>query len=322
MGQTSDSMRLVRALGTAAAAMLLGGCASSGGESVYQQAAGARDDPKTIERLVGEAEDLTVVDCLLPGKMRRMGQTITWVTRPRPVKQTATDCEILGGQYILFDRANPDTALSVWMSAGEAGDATAQTYVGEIYERGLGRPRDYAAAALWYRKAADQGHPRAQLRLGTLYEKGLGVERDPVKALDLYRKAAGLSEDSVVYLSQALAAARASQRPSPGASRTAVAGKAADPAKARAQFQEIRSARSSSDQRLRSAEAQVEQAKQEVVRGGRRTRTLEQPTPVIATRSRLIDQYVAVSAQAESQKLLSESQRRIEELAQPIVAQK
>lgn len=314
MNQMAESIGFARALTAAAATLVLAACASSGGESVYQQAAGARDDPKTIERLVGQAEDLTVVDCLLPGKMRRMGSTITWVTRPRPVKKIATDCEILGGQYILFDRANPDTALSVWTSAADAGDPTAQTYVGEIYERGLGRSRDYGAAALWYRKAADQGYPRAQLRLGTLYEKGLGVERDPVRALDLYRKAAGLSEDKVVYLSQALAAARASQ--------AAEAGKAAYQAKARAQFQQIRSERSSSDQRVRSAEAQVEQAREEVVRTGRRTRTLEQPTPAIAARGRLIDQYVAVTQQAESQRLVSESQRRIEELAQPIVAQR
>lgn len=314
MNAMTGSVRFIQAVMAAAATVLLGACASSGGESVYQQAAGAKDDPKTIERLVGQAEDLTVVDCLLPGKMRRMGRTITWVTRPRPVKQTATDCEILGGQYILFDRANPDTALSVWMSAAEAGDATAQTYVGEIHERGLGRARDYGAAALWYRKAADQGNPRAQLLLGALYEKGLGVERDPVKALDLYRKAAGLSEDKVVYLSQALAAARASQ--------TAAAGKAAYQAKAQAQFQQIRSARSSSDQMVRTAEAQVEQAKQEVVRSGRRTRTLEQATPAIATRTRLIDQYVAVTQQAESQRLLSEGQRRIEDLAAPVVAQR
>ena len=314
MSKTTGSRHVLQLLTAAAATLLLAACASPGGESVYQQAAGARDDPRTIERLVGQAEDLTVVDCLLPGKMRRMGSTITWVTRPRPVKKTATDCEILGGQYILFDRANPDTALSVWKSAAEAGDATAQTYVGEIYERGLGRPRDYAAAALWYRKAADQGFARAQLRLGALYEKGLGVERDPVKALDLYRRAAGLSEDKVVYLSQALAAARASQ--------AAAASKAAYQAQARTQVQQIRSARNATDQQLRTAEVKVEQAKQEVVRSGRTTRTLEQATPAIAARSRLIDQYVAVTEQAESQRLVSESQRRIEELAQPIVAQR
>jgi hypothetical protein len=296
------------------ATLVVAACASPGTGTVYQQAAGTRDDPKTIQRLASQAEDLTVVDCLLPGKMRRMGQTITWVTRPRPVKMIASECEILGGQYILFDRANPDTALAVWKSAAESGDPTAQTYVGEIYERGLGRPRDYGSAALWFRKAADQGYPRAQLLLGTLYEKGLGVERDPVKALELYRKAAGLNQDKVVFLSQALAAARAAQ--------PKAAPQVPDRAKAKAQLQEIRAARTASDQKVRSAESQVAQAKEEVVRSGRTTRTLDQPAPEIAARRRLIDQYVAVSQQAESQKLVREVQQRIEGLAEPIVAQR
>jgi hypothetical protein len=298
----------------AAAAVLLGACTSPGHESVYEQAAGVRDNPQTIERLVSQAEDLTVVDCLLPGKMRRMGRTITWVTRPRPVKKTATDCEILGGQYILFDRANPATALAVWMSAAETGDPTAQTYVGEIYERGLSGAQDYATAALWYRKAADQGYPRAQLLLGTLYEKGLGVKRDPVRALDLYRKAAGLTKDKVVYLSQALATARA-----PVGSQSTRIG---DQSQAQAQLREIQSARSTSDQRVRTAELEVAQAKQEVVRSGRKIRMLDQPAPAIMTRKRLIEQYVAVTQQAETQKLVRDSQRRIEELAEPFVAQR
>lgn len=303
-----------RGLLAAGSALLLSACASSGGESVVERASGPRDDPRTIERLVSQAEDLTVVDCLLPGKMRRMGRTITWVTRPRPVKQTATDCEILGGQYILFDRANPDTALAVWTAAAEAGDPTAQTYVGEIYERGLGRARDYATAAVWYRKAADQGYARAQLLLGALYEKGLGVGRDSLKALDLYRKAAGLSEDKVVYLSQALAAARTIQ---PTVQPGAVSG-----TKARAQLQEVRSALTASDQRVRQAEQEVQRARQEVERSGRTTRTLDQPSPEIAARRRLIDQYLAVTEKAESQKLVRDGQRRIEELTQPVVAQR
>ncbi|WP_295436186.1 tetratricopeptide repeat protein [uncultured Thiodictyon sp.] len=303
---------------TTATTLLLGACAAPQGDALYRQAAGVRDDPKTIERLVSQAEDLTVVDCLLPGKMRRMGRTITWVTRPRPVKMIASECEILGGQYILFDRANPDTALAVWRSAADAGDATAQTYVGEIYERGLGRPRDYTTAAQWYRKAADQGYPRAQLLLGTLYEKGLGVERDPVQALEFYRKAAGLTQDKVVYLAQALAAAR----PSPTrAAPVAAPAKAPDRAMAKAQFQQIRAARSASDHSVRKVQTQVAQAKEEVVRSGRTKRMIDQPTPEITTRKRLIDQYVAVSQQAESQKLVMESQRRIETLAEPVVAQ-
>jgi hypothetical protein len=78
------------------------------------------------------------------------------------------------------------------MPGAESGDKVAQTYVGEIYERGLGTAPDYAKAALWYQKAADQGYARAAINLGFLYEQGLGVPKDPAKALALYRKAAGI----------------------------------------------------------------------------------------------------------------------------------
>jgi hypothetical protein len=294
------------------AAALIQGCASGEGGSVYRQAAGPRDDPRTLERLVQQTEDLTVVDCLLPGRMRKLGSTITWVSRPRPVKQTATDCEILGGQYILFDRANPETALQVWLAAAETGDPVAQTYVGEIHERGLGRPRDPATAAAWYRKAAAQGNPRAELLLGNLYEKGLGVERNPVEALDLYRRAAGLSQDKVVYLSQAVAAARASQ--------ARAAQRGADREQAKAQLKAVKAARQAGDQAVRSTQSQVERAKEEV-RRGRTTRTLDQQTPAVATQRRLIDQYVAMSAQAESQRIAQDGRQRIESLAGPAVAQ-
>ncbi|HEY8508482.1 MAG TPA: caspase family protein, partial [Steroidobacteraceae bacterium] len=97
------------------------------------------------------------------------------------------------------------TALQVWLPQANAGDAQAQTYVGEIYEKGLGLPPDYARAAEWYRKAADQGYSRALSNLAYLYEKGLGVPQDAVMALNLYRKAAGLTEDELVFASEVAA---------------------------------------------------------------------------------------------------------------------
>ena len=68
-----------------------------------------------------------------------------------------------------YDRADYRSALRVWEEQATQGDARAQTYVGEIYEKGLGVPPDYALAAVWYRKAADQGDARAQVNLGHLY---------------------------------------------------------------------------------------------------------------------------------------------------------
>lgn len=142
----------------------------------------------------GEADALLVVDCLLPGRVKKLGRQLTYLTPRRPVKTSAQDCEIRGGEYVAYDRSDYATALKVWLPQAQEGDQTAQTYVGEIYEKGLGVHPDYAVAAAWYRKAAEQGHTRAQINLGHLYEKGLGVERDPVQAMRWYRQASGLSE--------------------------------------------------------------------------------------------------------------------------------
>jgi uncharacterized caspase-like protein len=142
----------------------------------------------------GEADALLVVDCLLPGRVKKLGRQLTYLTPRRPVKTSAQDCEIRGGEYVAYDRSDYATALKVWLPQAQEGDQTAQTYVGEIYEKGLGVQPDYAVAAAWYRKAAEQGHTRAQINLGHLYEKGLGVERDVVQAMRWYRQASGLSD--------------------------------------------------------------------------------------------------------------------------------
>ena len=142
----------------------------------------------------GTVEGFMVVDCLLPGQVRQLGGQVTYVTVRRAVKTAARDCEIRGGEYVSLDRANYATALKVWLPLAEQGDQAAQTYVGEIFEKGLGVQPDYTVAATWYRRAAERGYSRAALNLGNLYERGLGVGRDPAQALNWYRRAAGHKE--------------------------------------------------------------------------------------------------------------------------------
>lgn len=146
--------------------------------------------------------DLQIVDCLLPGQVRQLGQA-RYLSARRPIKTTAADCRIRGGEYTAYDRATMKTALAVWMPAAQAGDVEAMANVGEIFERGLGESANYEAAALWYRKAAEAGNSRAQFNLGTLYEQGLGVAADKVEALNWYRKAWGMEEDNVIFRSAA-----------------------------------------------------------------------------------------------------------------------
>jgi len=141
------------------------------------------------------------VDCLLPPQTRKLGAQMTYMTARRPIKTTVQDCQIRGGEYVAFDRANYRTALQTWLEQAKQGNAEAQTYVGEIYEKGLGLPADYKTAFIWYSRAAEQNNSRAQINLGYLYEKGLGVPRDMLKALNWYRRASGIDDDHLDYSS-------------------------------------------------------------------------------------------------------------------------
>ncbi len=145
------------------------------------------------------AEDLFIVDCLLPPQVRQLGQQFTYLSARQPIRTSAKDCAIRGGEYVAYDRADYTTALKVWLPAAKGGDAQAQTYVGEIYEQGMGVEPDFAKAAEWYEKAAEQGDSRAKINLGALYETGRGVSKDLTRAMNLYREASGITEGVLEY---------------------------------------------------------------------------------------------------------------------------
>ncbi len=137
----------------------------------------------------GSADDLIIVDCQLPSIVVGLGQT-KYIKKGKIIKSTLRDCRIKGGTCQI------NTPLKVWLDQARGGDKEAQTYVGEVYERGIGVETDYLLAAKWYEEAAGgrKGSVRAQINLGRLYEEGRGVPQDMGKALNLYRKASGLKE--------------------------------------------------------------------------------------------------------------------------------
>lgn len=171
------------------AVVLLLGCAAGGN---YLINVDPSDD--------NAADQLLVVDCLLPGEIKKLGTGATYVTPRRPAKLTALDCQNRGGEYVSYAQANSGSALKVWMVAAQEGDPVAQTYVGEIYEKGLGLQPNYVLAMQWYQKASNQGNARAKLNLGYLYERGLGVKQNLVTAMSLYRDASGLSDTPLEFV--------------------------------------------------------------------------------------------------------------------------
>jgi hypothetical protein len=165
-------------------------------------ASAAESDKAAATKGMVKRSDVEIVDCLLPGQVRQLGNS-TFLSARRPIRTTTAECTIRGGEYVAYDRADIKQALRIWMETAQGGDPEAMTNVGEIYERGMGVPPDFAAAAQWYQKAADKGYSRALFNLGTMYEQGLGVEQDQLKALNLYRQAWGIKEDNIIFVSAA-----------------------------------------------------------------------------------------------------------------------
>lgn len=161
--------------------------------------ASAQESEETGERIriaASNMEDAIVVDCQLPGKLRRLGGTRTYLTPGRLTRTSAIACRTRGGEYTLGDLASGTLSLQRWMVPANQGDAEAQYYVARIHANGMDNvPIDHAEAARWYQLAADQGYAEAKQELGYLYELGLGVEQDELKALNLQRDASGLGDD-------------------------------------------------------------------------------------------------------------------------------
>ncbi len=70
------------------------------------------------------------------------------------------------------------------------GDAMAQFSLGGMYSNGIGVPKNYREAFLWYAQAAEQGLAMAQANLGVVYESGEGVAQNYREAVKWYMKAA------------------------------------------------------------------------------------------------------------------------------------
>jgi len=147
------------------------------------------------DREVRHPEDLFIVDCLLPAKVRSLGRHTKFAAPRRVARLSAHECGLRGGEHAA-DPSDLAWALQAWTAQAEAGDAEAMNNVGEIWEQGVRGQTDAALAAQWYRRAAEAGSRRAQTNLGALYERGIGVAADPHQALAWYRRAAGLTGEA------------------------------------------------------------------------------------------------------------------------------
>ena len=94
------------------------------------------------------------------------------------------------------------------LKAAEAGNSDGMRTIGLDYFAGVGVPKDYDKAAFWLRKAADAGQPMAMGALGVLYRYGRGVPKDVNQAVFWLRKAAATGDPNAQQQLRELGASR------------------------------------------------------------------------------------------------------------------
>ncbi len=90
-------------------------------------------------------------------------------------------------------------APAIKPSGAALSDPKALYAYGLSLARGEGIKQDLAAAAEWFRQAADMGNADAQYQLGLLYGRGEGVSQDFVKARELLQKASMAGHPKAMY---------------------------------------------------------------------------------------------------------------------------
>jgi TPR repeat protein len=83
-------------------------------------------------------------------------------------------------------RQDLKTTARYFRVSAEKGNPVAAFKMGEIYENGIGVPKDSMQAFIWYMRAAARNDKDGQLKVGWCYQKGIGVQPDPQVAAIWY----------------------------------------------------------------------------------------------------------------------------------------
>lgn len=94
-----------------------------------------------------------------------------------------------------YENSHYATALKELEPLANEGDATAQYYVGLMYDNGFGVEQDYSQSFAWYLKSALQNDTDAQYNLAYMYANAQGTPQDLDKALEWYQKSANGGDD-------------------------------------------------------------------------------------------------------------------------------
>lgn len=120
-------------------------------------------------------------------------------TQPQPPAETQSSAPATAEEQNLLGYAyysgqgkprNYAKALYWYRKAAAEGNASAENNLGVAYNYGKGVNKNYSRAVYWYRKSAEQGNPSAQTNLGVAYYQGDGVKSSTKEAIHWWTKSA------------------------------------------------------------------------------------------------------------------------------------
>jgi serine/threonine-protein kinase len=115
--------------------------------------------------------------------------------RAQPDGRKASEKDVLAA----YETKNYTGARELAEPCAKDGNPDCQFILGRLLETGSAGPKDPAAAADWYRKAADAGLAKARYNLGGLYYRGEGVLKDTHVAAEWFSKAASQNHAGAQY---------------------------------------------------------------------------------------------------------------------------
>ena len=110
---------------------------------------------------------------------------------PTPiVRSEAEEAEELVQQGIALrnEGGQDEQAAVCFMKAAQMGNQTAQLWLGECYEKGIGVEQNAQSAFEWYSKSAEQGNDLAKECVAACCQNGIGVDQDYEQAVLLYQQ--------------------------------------------------------------------------------------------------------------------------------------
>ncbi|MBE6257226.1 MAG: toll/interleukin-1 receptor domain-containing protein [Prevotella sp.] len=126
----------------------------------------------------------------LKGMLNVVGKDYTALFTAEECYKKGIDC---------FESKKFGKAVSWFRGSAEKGNASAQCYLGYLYESGIGVEKSDIEAVNWYTKAAEQGDILAQNNLGSMYREGRGVHKNVEEAARWFRIAASQGSKLAQY---------------------------------------------------------------------------------------------------------------------------